>query len=120
MVDDIQDRSLHKLRFHHRRNDFQQRLSRKYHGSFRDRIDISGKMKSSQIFQKIFIKNIQRAQIIDIIRRKMQVANVLYHLFQACRHRIGAAAWILAVKCVKYDDLVCGILKISLHHCQFI
>ena len=67
MIDDIKERSFYKLCLHDRCFNFQKRFSWEYNSSFRDRINISCKMISSKIFQKIFIKNPLITKIINII-----------------------------------------------------
>ena len=47
MVDNRQDGGFYKLGFHDRRNDFDQRLSRKDFASFRDCVDITAEMIST-------------------------------------------------------------------------
>ena len=81
--------------------------SGKYDGALRDRIDIAGEMEIRQIFQKIFIKDAEASQIIDIFIAEMQIFNIINHLIQTGCDRIAAAAGIFAVKRIKNDRFIC-------------
>lgn len=39
-----------------------------YYGSFRNGIDISGKVEAPQILQKIVVKQLQIPEVVDIVR----------------------------------------------------
>ena len=47
VIDDRQDRSLHKLRLHDRSDDFDQRFSRKDHTTLRNRINIPAEVEAA-------------------------------------------------------------------------
>ena len=63
MVDHGKNCGLYQLCLHDRCDNFHQRFSRKYHRSFRDCINITGKMKPSQVFQEILFKDSQAVKI---------------------------------------------------------
>ncbi len=120
MVDDIQNRSLHQLRLHHRSDHLQKWLPGKYHCSLRDGVDISREMKSSQILQKIILKKSQAPQILHVIGGEMQIPHIFNYLLQTRRYGKAAVAGILPVKRIKNHHLFRGIFEISLHHGQLI
>ena len=45
--------------------------------AFRDGVDVAGKFEIAQVFQKIFVKYFQTAQIVDVVRVKMQILDVV-------------------------------------------
>ena len=120
VIDYVQNRGLHKLRFHDRRDDFYDRFSGKDHSSFRDGIDISRKMEGTEIFQEILLKNMKSSQIINILFGKMKIFYIFNHLLQPGGNGETAAAGVGAVKHIEDDSLVCGVFEIPLHHGQFI
>ena len=120
MVDDVQDRGLHKLRFHDRRDDLYDRFSGKDHSSFRDGIDIAGETEGAEIFQEILLKDVKPSQIINILFGKMKIFYIFNHLLQPGGNGETAAAGVGAVKHIEDDSLVCGVFEIPLHHGQFI
>ena len=117
MIDDVQDRSLNKLCFHDRCNDLNKRFSWKYDSSLRDCINITGKMKAAQIFQKIFFKNMKTSEVIDVFRAEMKIFDILDHLFQTCSNCETASARVDTIKHIKDNGLVGWVLEITLHHC---
>ena len=120
VINDGQERRLHQLCFHNRSDHLYQRLSRKYHGSFRNGIDVAAEMKASQIIQKIFVKNAQTLQIRNILIGKFEIFNIVNCLFQSCCNGVASVAGIFSVKNIKYHFLLCVALKVTLHHGQFI
>ena len=66
MIDNVQNRRFNKLCFYNRRNHFYERFLRKDHRSLRYRIDVSRKMETAEIIDKIFFKNMEAAKIINI------------------------------------------------------
>lgn len=42
-----------------------------------DGVDVAGKFEIAQVFQKIFVKYFQTAQIVDVVRVKMQILDVV-------------------------------------------
>ena len=63
MVDHGKNCGLHQLCLHDRCDNFHQRFSRKYHSSFRDCINITCEVKTSQVFQEILFKDSQAVKI---------------------------------------------------------
>ena len=116
MIDDIQDCGFYKLCLHDRSDYFDEWFSRKYDSSFRNCINISGKFKRSQIFQKIVFKDMKASEIFDIIVCKMKIFNIFDHLFQTCCDRKAATAWIDTIKHIKNYSLIGWVLKIAVHH----
>ena len=77
-------------------------------------------MKVCKISQKIFIEDMETAQIIDVIIIKMQILNILFYLFDAGADRISTIGWIGALKGIKNDGTVVVVFEITLHHCHFV
>ena len=76
---------------------------------------------SSDLFvEEIIGKDPQAAEIINVIRGEMQVADIINDLLQSAADGIAAVAGICTVECVEDDDLVGGIFEITLHHGQLI
>ena len=50
----------------------------------------------------------------------MKVTDIFDDLLQTGTNSESTVAGILPVKGIEYNDLVCGIFKVSLHHRQFI
>ena len=73
-------------------------------------------MESAQVVQEVFFKDAETAQVVDVVGSKMQVADVFNNLFQSGCDRVAAVTGIVAVKSVKYNDLIRGVLEITLHH----
>ena len=46
-------------------------------GSLGNGVDVAGKFEIAQVFQKIFVKYFQTAQIVDVVRVKMQILDVV-------------------------------------------
>ena len=121
VVDDVQNRSLHQLRLHDGCHHLDHRLSWEHHGTLRNRVDISGKSEVSQILQKVLLENTQRSQILDILRLKAKLLDILDHLLQSRRDGISAATGIVSVKGIENNGGILSLVfEISLHHCQFI
>ena len=59
-------------------------------------------------------------EIVDVIRRKVKIADILDYLLKSCTYGVCAAAWILSIKCIKYHDLIGRVLVVALHHGKFI
>ena len=121
MIDNIQNGSFHKLRFHDRRDHFYKRLSRENNCALRNRINTAGKTEVRKIIQKILIKDMKACQIFDILRRKMKFLNITDQLLKPRRDRIAAAVRITAVKRIEDNGLIpVNIAEIPLHHGEFI
>ena len=120
MVNDIKDRCFYKLRFHNRGNYFYNRFPGKNNSSFRNRVNISCKMKGAEIFQKILLKHIQAAKISHIFFCKTKIFDIFDHLLQSGCNGKAASAGIGTVKHIKNHGLVCRVFEVTLHHGQFI
>ena len=120
VIDDRQDRSLHKLCLHDRSDDFDQRFPGEDYAAFRDSVDITAEVESAQVVKKIFAEDAEPSQIVHIFIRKVQILNVVNDLFQSGHDRISAFVGILPEEHVKDDGLVFLCLKIALHHREFI
>ena len=121
VVDDVEQGRLHQLGLHDGGDDLHQGFPGEYDGALGDRVDIAGKAELMEIVQKVFLKHVQAAQIFDLVVGKMQVLNVLDHLFQPGADSEAVAVGIGAVKHIKDHRLV-GVFffKIPLHHGQLI
>ena len=71
MIQNCKDCCLNKLSLHDRSNDLYKRFSWEDNASFRDRVNITGKMEVTQIVQEIFPEDAKAAQISDIVVFKM-------------------------------------------------
>ena len=116
VIDQIQESRFDQLGFHQRSDYLDQRFPRKDNRSFGNGIDIACKMEAAEIFQKIILKEMEAAQIINIIRIKMQIPDIVYHLLQSGTDRIAAVAGIDPVKSVENHDLIGGVFVVALHH----
>ena len=108
------------MRFHDRRDDLDQRLARENDRTLRHGIDVTGKMKVCQIGEKVLIKDVQSAQVVDVIRIKMQVLNIFNDLFHSGADGIATTRRIGAVESVKHNGVIVVVFEISLHHGHFI
>ena len=120
MVDDIEDRGLHQLRFHDRSDDLEKRFLRENHSSFRDRPDIARETEVQKVFQKVLVKCPRGAQIINIILVEAKSLHVVDHLVKAGTDRVAAAVRIGTVEGIKHDLWISSCLEITLHHGQLI
>ena len=120
MIDDVQKSRLNQLRFHDGRDDLDQRLSWKNHGSLRDRIEVSGEMEMQKVFQKALVKCPGGAQIGDVFFVKGKPLHIIDQLVQAGTDRVSSVIRIGAVERVKHNLRIASGFEISLHHCQFI
>jgi len=78
-------------------------------------------MESAQVLQKIFLKQSDRAQVVDVTLVEMKVFYIVNDLLKSGTDRITAVYGVVAVKCIENDSLICIFLfEIALHHCQLI
>ena len=78
-------------------------------------------MEAGKIFQEILIEDSESAQIIHIFLTEVQLFDIFYQLFNTAHDRITAAKGIVPEECVEDHGIVLFlILKVSLHHGQFI
>ena len=73
-------------------------------------------MKTSQIIQKVFVKRIQSAQIVNVVIVKMQAFNVVDDVCETGTYGVAAIVRILPVKKVKNNAFRHVVAKIALHH----
>ena len=74
-----------------------------------------------EIVEKILPKQSGGAEVVNVIRVKMQVFNVVNDLVQTCTDGISCIVGVSPEKCVKYHRFI-GIFffKIALHHGQLV
>ena len=82
---------LDELRLWKRRNHPQNRLVRKEHGPFRQGVDIASEPQPRQIFEQLFGKGAEPAQLSDVLCREGQVFKIAESLIEPCRHQEAAA-----------------------------
>ena len=121
VVDDVEKGRLDELRFHDRGNDLYHGLSGEHKGSFGDRVDRACEAEFGKVSEEILVKDAEPAKIIDVLFAEMELFDILYKLFDTAHDRIAAAEGIISEERVEDDSIVLFlILKISLHHSQFI
>lgn len=120
MVNDIQQSSFNELCLHDRSHNFDKRFLREDDSTFGNGVNITCKMEILQIVKEVFLEKACASQVINIFRFKMQILDIINGLIQTAGDGIGAAAWILAVKNVKYNTFLGMALEVALHHGQFI
>src|SRR5699024_393811 len=118
--DDRQDRGLHELCLHDRRDYFDQRFAGEDDAPLGDRIDIPAEVESAQVMEEIFAEDPESAQIIHILIRKVQILDILYDLFQPGHDGITAFVRIFSEKHIKDNGFIFLCLEITLHHGQFV
>ena len=62
-------------------------------------------MKVAEIIQKIFVEDAKPVQISDILRRKVEILNIINYLIKACGNSVTVSAGIITVKCIEYNNL---------------
>ena len=121
MVYYIEDGGLHELSLHYRCYDLYKGLSGEDNLSLRDRPYGSRESEILKIIQKVLLKDPESSEIFYVLFLELQLLDILYHLLQACHHRISALHRIGAVEHVKDDRPVrVLVLEVSLHHRQLI
>ena len=120
MVQNVQDCGFHKLSFHDRGNDFEDRLLWEDQASFRNCVNASGKVIAAQILKKIFRKNVETAKVIHIIIAEVQIFHVLNNLFKSGCDCITGRKWVGTVKYIKNYGRIVLFIVITLHHSQFV
>ena len=74
-------------------------------------------MEILKVVKEAFVKEVQRAQVGDVLFVKVQVLDILNHLLQTGSHGKGAAARIFAVEKIEYGDAIGGAgLNVAVHH----
>lgn len=82
MIDDAQQGGLNELSLNNRGLNPEQRLAGQGDAALRDGINIACKAKILKIFKKVGLKDVQALQIGNILRRKVEVLNILNGLIQ--------------------------------------
>ena len=77
-------------------------------------------MEAPQVFQEICVEDLQRFQVVDVIRGEVEVANIFDNLFKSGSNGVSSVTRIFSVKGIENDYLVSRVLKIALHHGQLI
>ena len=106
MIDLQKDVGFHKLCFDDGSADGDDRLSGEDHRSLRHRPYVAGKAEGFQIGEKIFIEDVFRAQIVDVVLGEAEIFHVVGDLLQSRGHGISASVGIFAVENVKVRDFV--------------
>ena len=121
MVDFQQQRGFHQLRLDDRRNHGDDGRAGIHDRAFLERVYAAAEVEMSQIIQKFRREHALRAQKVNILRRKMQVFDILHNLLQTGENGKAAAVGILAVKNIKGRlPRAYAILKIAVSHRHFI
>ena len=121
MIQAQQHKGLDQLRLNGRRLDGHHRLIREHRRALRHREYVAAEPKVTEIRQKALVKNALFAQIGDVLLLKMQLADVVDDLLQACRDRKAAVVGDLAEKHIEIDVLlIISVFKIAVRHGEFI
>ena len=121
MVDDVEQRGFKKLRFHDRRNDADNRFAGENDRSLRNSQNFAGKPQGGQAGEKRLVKDIQAAQIGNIVLGKMEILDVFNGLLKAGRHGIGRHVALLAIEDIKAGAVIFHAEpQIAVHHRQLI
>ena len=121
VVDDVEDRGLYQLRLHDRGDDLDHGLSGEHQGSFRNCVDAAGKLEIGKVLKEVLVKNIETAQVLDVLLAEVQFFDILDQLLNTAHDRVAAAKRVVAEESVEDDGVVLFlILKIALHHCKLI
>ena len=121
MVDDVQQSGFKKLRLDNRRNHAQNRFAWEDDGAFRHREDLAGKMKTAEIGKKRFVKDLQAAQICDILLCKAKVLHIFNRLLQPGGYSICGDIALLTVKQIKTRPVFLHAkAQVAIHHGQLI
>ena len=80
MVDDIQDSGLYQLCLHDGSDNFDQRFPRKYHRTFRDRVNVSGELEIFQVVKEVLVKDAETCEVSDILIVEAQLFDILNQL----------------------------------------
>ena len=117
MVDDVEHRRFDQLRLKERRLDADQRLVGEDHGALRHGIKLAREAEILEVIEEPLVKEVKRAEVVNILRVEMQVFDVIDHLLQARRDGKRAAAGVLAVEQIEHRDPVgdAGV-DIAVHH----
>ena len=121
MVDAQQHIGLDKLCLNGRCTDRDNRLIGENGRTLGNRPDIAGKLEICEVGKEFLAEHIAAAEIVDILRSKVQILNILNNLLQTCRNGEAAAVGTFPEEQVKVGNAVtvaCG--KIALAHGQLI
>ena len=84
-------------------------------------VHVSPEPEMEQVVQKVLRKQVPGAQVLHIVRGKVQVLDVFHSLLQACKDGKACVVGIFSVKYVKGHQGLFGILvKIAVGHGEFI
>ena len=104
-----------------RGDDLDHGLTGKHQSSFRNCIDIAGKLEVCQIIQEVRIEDLQTAKILDVLTAEMQILHIADQLLDAAHNGIAAPEGICAIESVENNGAVFFfVLEITLHHGQFV
>ena len=106
MINSYQKHRFNHLRLYYRAPDFDQRFSGKYRCSFRNGPYITGELKIRQKIEKAFFKCICVPEKSDVILRKVQILQIINHLFHAGHNGISALFRHLTEEQIKISDLL--------------
>ena len=84
MVDAQQHHGFNELCLDSGSADGEDGLSGEHGGAFGDGPDVTGELEVLQVVQKFFHEAAFGTEVFDVLVRKGQVLDVVYHLFQTC------------------------------------
>lgn len=87
VVDDVEHRRLDELGLEDRGLDAQQGFVGEDHRALGHGVDLAREAEVLQVVEELLVKQVQRAQIGDVLRVKVQVFDVVDHLLRAPRRR---------------------------------
>ena len=121
MVDDVEQRGFKKLCLHDRRNDADNRFAGENDRSLRNSQNFAGKPQGGQAGEKRLVKDVQTAQIGNVVLGKMEILDVFNGLLKAGRHGIGRHVALLAIEDIKAGAVIFHAEpQIAVHHRQLI
>ena len=121
MVDGQQQVGLQQLGLDRGGPDGQDRLLGEHGRPLRHGEDVAGELKVGQIVQKSLVEHVPAAQVLDVLRVKVQVLDILDHLLQPRRDGVAALVRHVAEEQIKVRDpvLIPG-LKVPVAHGELI
>ena len=120
MVYHIQYGGFHKLRLNYGRFNGKNGFSREYGNALGYGVNVAREFQFGKIFQKTFVEQVQRTQIVDFFLAERNIVNVIDDLFKPRRKRVGYKV-VLTEEYVEHGCFLVSALKVvAVHHRQLI
>lgn len=121
MVDGQQREGLDELGLDGLGPDDDHGLTGKHRGSLRHGVDVAGEMEVLQIGQKFLAEKVPAPQIGNVLRREVQILNIIDQLLQTSGDGKAAAIRHPAEKDVKVGDMILvTAFKVAIAHGQLV